>query len=131
MGGGISGGGATFAPRHACSRHCRHSAQCSAHDTSARIVDRAVVRALRDLAVSACAADVLPDGGVEMAMGCMAMACCHLLQVSIVVDQLLRLLHHCGMPKEDVDCLHGTGNAMGHVRVARSVQSDGAICLEL
>lgn len=40
-----------------------------------------------------------------------------LLQVSIVVDQLLRLLHHCGMPKEDVDCLHGKGPAMGQVRL--------------
>lgn len=36
-------------------------------------------------------------------------------RVSIVVDQLLRLLHHCGMPTTDVDLLHGSGLVMNHI----------------
>lgn len=36
-------------------------------------------------------------------------------QVSIVIDQLFRLLHACGMPPEDADVLHGKGLAMGEV----------------
>ncbi len=35
--------------------------------------------------------------------------------MSIVVDQLLRLLHHCGMPTTDVDLLHGSGLVMNHI----------------
>jgi 1-pyrroline-5-carboxylate dehydrogenase len=35
--------------------------------------------------------------------------------VSIVIDQLFRLLHACGMPPEDADVLHGKGPAMGAV----------------
>eukprot|EP00775_Hariotina_reticulata_P010386 gene10386-10544_t len=30
-------------------------------------------------------------------------------RVSIVVEQLLRLLHHCGMPRTDADLIHGGG----------------------
>lgn len=30
-------------------------------------------------------------------------------RVSIVVEQLLRLLHHCGMPRTDADLVHGGG----------------------
>lgn len=30
-------------------------------------------------------------------------------QVSIVIEQLLRLLHHCGMPRTDADLIHGSG----------------------
>ncbi|GBF90904.1 aldehyde dehydrogenase [Raphidocelis subcapitata] len=36
-------------------------------------------------------------------------------RVSIVMDQLLRLLHACGMPAGDADLLHGRGPAMGEV----------------
>ncbi|KAG2499023.1 hypothetical protein HYH03_003208 [Edaphochlamys debaryana] len=34
-------------------------------------------------------------------------------RVSIVAEQLLRLLQHCGMPAADVDLLHGPGTTMG------------------
>ncbi|GLC37776.1 mitochondrial membrane protein [Pleodorina starrii] len=36
-------------------------------------------------------------------------------RVSVVAEQLLRLLHHCGMPTSDVDLLHGPGATMGEV----------------
>lgn len=36
-------------------------------------------------------------------------------RVSIVAEQLLRLLHHCGMPMGDVDLLHGPGTTMNAV----------------
>lgn len=40
--------------------------------------------------------------------------CTHgFLQVSIVAEQLLRLLHACGMPATDVDLLLGPGDTMG------------------
>eukprot|EP00955_Chlamydomonas_euryale_P014516 156123-Chlamydomonas_euryale.AAC.1 len=36
-------------------------------------------------------------------------------KVAIVAEQLLRMLHACGMPREDVDLLIGPGATMGHV----------------
>ncbi|KAF5180948.1 1-pyrroline-5-carboxylate dehydrogenase protein, partial [Thalictrum thalictroides] len=33
-------------------------------------------------------------------------------KVSIVMDQMLRLLHHCGLPKEDVDFINSDGRTM-------------------
>lgn len=33
-------------------------------------------------------------------------------KVSIVMDQMLRLLHHCGLPKEDVDFINSDGKTM-------------------
>jgi 1-pyrroline-5-carboxylate dehydrogenase len=44
-------------------------------------------------------------------------------RVSIVMDQLLRLLHACGMPAADADLLHGRGPAMGSVLAAASPRS--------
>lgn len=35
------------------------------------------------------------------------------VQVSTVAEQLLRLLHYCGMPKTDVDFMVGPGTTMG------------------
>ena len=35
--------------------------------------------------------------------------------MSLVAEQLLRLLHHCGMPASDVDLLHGSGLVMNKV----------------
>ena len=37
------------------------------------------------------------------------------LQVSVVAEQLLRLLHHCGMPKSDVDFMVGPGLTMNEI----------------
>jgi 1-pyrroline-5-carboxylate dehydrogenase len=37
------------------------------------------------------------------------------LQVAIVAEQLLRLLHHCGMPKKDVDFMVGPGLTMNEI----------------
>jgi len=36
-------------------------------------------------------------------------------RVSIVADQLLRLLHHCGMPASDVDLMVGPGTVMNEI----------------
>eukprot|EP00201_Polytomella_parva_P008797 CAMPEP_0175053254 /NCGR_PEP_ID=MMETSP0052_2-20121109/8819_1 /TAXON_ID=51329 ORGANISM="Polytomella parva, Strain SAG 63-3" /NCGR_SAMPLE_ID=MMETSP0052_2 /ASSEMBLY_ACC=CAM_ASM_000194 /LENGTH=508 /DNA_ID=CAMNT_0016317761 /DNA_START=232 /DNA_END=1755 /DNA_ORIENTATION=+ len=36
-------------------------------------------------------------------------------RVSVVFEQLVRLLLHCGMPAADLDLLHGPGPTMGHV----------------
>jgi 1-pyrroline-5-carboxylate dehydrogenase len=36
-------------------------------------------------------------------------------RVSIVAEQFVRLLHECGMPRTDVDMLHGPGGTMGHI----------------
>ncbi|KAL2622513.1 hypothetical protein R1flu_002718 [Riccia fluitans] len=38
-------------------------------------------------------------------------------KVSIVMEQMLRLLHDCGMPLEDVDFLNSDGPTMNHVLV--------------
>jgi delta 1-pyrroline-5-carboxylate dehydrogenase len=37
------------------------------------------------------------------------------MQVSIVAEQLLRLLHHCGMPRTDVDLIHGSGRVVNEL----------------
>ncbi len=39
----------------------------------------------------------------------------HHNRVAVVAEQLLRLLHACGMPLTDVDFLCGRGPAMNHV----------------
>ena len=40
--------------------------------------------------------------------------------MSIVAEQLLRLLHHCGAPKTDVDMVHGDGRVVnGILRAVR------------
>jgi delta 1-pyrroline-5-carboxylate dehydrogenase len=36
-------------------------------------------------------------------------------QVSIVAEQLLRLLHHCGMPRTDADLIHGSGRVVNEL----------------
>lgn len=36
-------------------------------------------------------------------------------RVCIVIEQYVRLLHECGMPKTDVDVMHAPGTTMGHV----------------
>jgi hypothetical protein len=41
--------------------------------------------------------------------------CSHPPQVSIVAEQLLRLLHHCGMPRTDADLIHGGGQVVNEL----------------
>ncbi len=36
-------------------------------------------------------------------------------RVSIVAEQLLRLLHHCGAPATDVDLVHGDGRVVNGI----------------
>eukprot|EP00879_Flechtneria_rotunda_P016977 GHRR01017773.1.p1 GENE.GHRR01017773.1~~GHRR01017773.1.p1 ORF type:complete len:544 (+),score=178.14 GHRR01017773.1:415-2046(+) len=36
-------------------------------------------------------------------------------RVSIVIEQLLRLLHYCGMPATDADLIHGSGATVGEL----------------
>ena len=36
-------------------------------------------------------------------------------RVSIVAEQLLRLLHHCGAPAADVDLVHGDGRVVNGI----------------
>jgi len=43
-------------------------------------------------------------------------------QVSIVLEQYIRLLHTCGMPKEDVDLVHGFGSPMQEIITATPVR---------
>ena len=44
-------------------------------------------------------------------------------QVSIVIEQLLRLMHECGMPKEDADLIHGRGEVVSEVLQAAQPRS--------
>lgn len=32
-----------------------------------------------------------------------------------MIEQLLRLLHHCGMPRADADLIHGSGGVVGEL----------------
>ena len=34
-------------------------------------------------------------------------------RVSLVSEQFVRLLHHCGMDKQDCDLIHGNGKVVG------------------
>eukprot|EP00494_Astrolonche_serrata_P032659 UN32928 len=36
-------------------------------------------------------------------------------KVSIACEQLIRLLHHCGLEKTDIDFFHGSGSVMAHI----------------
>lgn len=49
--------------------------------------------------------------------------------VSVVLEQFIRLLHHCGMPMEDVDLLHSGGRVAGELianPVVRMTQFTGS-----
>lgn len=35
--------------------------------------------------------------------------------MSIVIEQLLRLLHYCGMPRTDADLIHGHGQVVNEL----------------
>lgn len=35
--------------------------------------------------------------------------------MSLVIEMFVRMLHHCGMPKEDVDLIHGNGKVVGEI----------------
>ena len=37
------------------------------------------------------------------------------MQVSIVVEQYVRMLFHCGMPLEDIDIINGCGEVVNEV----------------
>eukprot|EP00878_Enallax_costatus_P045925 GHUV01055463.1.p1 GENE.GHUV01055463.1~~GHUV01055463.1.p1 ORF type:complete len:297 (+),score=65.10 GHUV01055463.1:357-1247(+) len=45
------------------------------------------------------------------------------LQVSIVIEQLFRLLHHCGMPRTDADLVHGSGMTMNEIMLRAQPRS--------
>ena len=36
-------------------------------------------------------------------------------RVSIVIEEFVRLLHHCGLPHADVDLIHGSGDTVGEI----------------
>ena len=36
-------------------------------------------------------------------------------RVSLVIEEFLRLLHHCGLPLPDVDLIHGNGGPVGEI----------------
>ena len=44
-------------------------------------------------------------------------------RVSIVAEQLLRLLHHCGAPVTDVDMVHGDGRVVNGILTAAEPRS--------
>ena len=51
--------------------------------------------------------------------------------VSLVIEQYLRMLHHCGLPKSDIDLIHCGGRTMnelittGPVRLTQFTGSSG------
>jgi 1-pyrroline-5-carboxylate dehydrogenase len=40
-----------------------------------------------------------------------------------VVEQLLRLLHHCGMPRTDADLIHGGGRVVNELLLRANPRS--------
>jgi 1-pyrroline-5-carboxylate dehydrogenase len=36
-------------------------------------------------------------------------------RVSVVIEEFIRLLHHCGLPLSDVDLIHGSGGTVGEI----------------
>ncbi len=44
-------------------------------------------------------------------MNCLKMLC----RVSIVAEQFIRMLHHVGMPKGDLDYIQGNGRVVGEI----------------
>ena len=44
-------------------------------------------------------------------------------RVSLVVEMFVRMLHHCGMPMNDVDLIHGNGKVVGDILKAADVRS--------
>ena len=44
-------------------------------------------------------------------------------RVSLVVEMFVRMLQHCGMPKEDVDLIHGNGKVVGEILNKAGVRS--------
>eukprot|EP00878_Enallax_costatus_P039600 GHUV01045453.1.p1 GENE.GHUV01045453.1~~GHUV01045453.1.p1 ORF type:complete len:500 (+),score=106.07 GHUV01045453.1:235-1734(+) len=44
-------------------------------------------------------------------------------RVSIVIEQLFRLLHHCGMPRTDADLVHGSGMTMNEIMLRAQPRS--------
>ncbi len=52
-----------------------------------------------------------------------ATAACCVHRVSIVAEQLLRLLHHCGAPTTDIDMVHGDGRVVNGILTAADPRS--------
>lgn len=46
--------------------------------------------------------------------------CC---RVSLVIEMFVRMLHHCGMPVDDVDLIHGNGKVVGEILQKAGVRS--------
>lgn len=44
-------------------------------------------------------------------------------RVSLVVEMFVRMLHHCGMPMDDVDLIHGNGAVVGEILKTAKVRS--------
>ena len=44
-------------------------------------------------------------------------------RVSLVVEMFVRMLHHCGMPMDDVDLIHGNGKVVGDILKQAQVRS--------
>lgn len=44
-------------------------------------------------------------------------------RVSLVVEMFVRMLHHCGMPLNDVDLIHGNGKVVGDILKKAEVRS--------
>lgn len=44
-------------------------------------------------------------------------------RVSLVIEMFVRMLHHCGMPLDDVDLIHGNGKVVGEILKQAGVRS--------
>ena len=58
---------------------------------------------------------------VEMSVHMTVVACSR--RVSLVVEMFVRMLHHCGMPMDDVDLIHGNGKVVGEILKSAQVRS--------
>ena len=49
--------------------------------------------------------------------------CFACFRVSLVIEMFVRMLHHCGMPVDDLDLIHGNGKVVGEILKTANVRS--------
>ncbi len=52
-----------------------------------------------------------------------SLSCIACFRVSLVIEMFVRMLHHCGMPLDDVDLIHGNGKVVGEILKSSGVRS--------
>ena len=64
--------------------------------------------------------DSKPSSPEDMRLNTCVPQCC---RVSLVIEMFVRMLHHCGMPVDDVDLIHGNGKVVGEILQKANVRS--------